>query len=83
MSEIWCHPTSAHGWKPGWTRSPPECARNESGLVDAVTDYLNFRLNGVELASGRVVARIADFVRPDNRLHDDGILAGLGCESAG
>ena len=38
------------------------------------------RLTGVELADGRVVARTAVFVRPGNRPHDDGLLAGLGCE---
>ncbi len=38
------------------------------------------RLTGVELADGRVVARTAVFVRPGNLPHDDGLLAGLGCE---
>jgi thioredoxin reductase len=38
------------------------------------------RLTGVELADGQVVARTAVFVRPGNRPHDDGLLAGLGCE---
>jgi thioredoxin reductase len=38
------------------------------------------RLTGVELTDGRVVARTAVFVRPGNRPHDDGLLAGLGCE---
>jgi len=37
------------------------------------------RLTGVELADGRVVVRRAVFVRPGNRPHDDGLLAGLGC----
>ncbi len=38
------------------------------------------RLTGVELADRRVVARTAVFVRPGNRPHDDGLLAGLGCD---
>ena len=38
------------------------------------------RLTGVELTDGRVVARAAVFVRPGNLPHDDGLLAGLGCE---
>lgn len=38
------------------------------------------RLTGVEMADGRVVARTAVFVRPGNLPHDDGVLAGLGCE---
>jgi thioredoxin reductase len=38
------------------------------------------RLTGVELTDGRVVARTAVFVRPGNLPHDDGLLAGLGCE---
>ncbi len=37
------------------------------------------RLSGVELADGRVIARTAVFIRPHNRPHADGILAGLGC----
>ena len=38
------------------------------------------QLTGVELTDGRVVARTAVFVRPGNLPHDDGLLAGLGCE---
>jgi thioredoxin reductase len=38
------------------------------------------RLTGVEFTDGRVVARTAVFVRPGNLPHDDGLLAGLGCE---
>jgi thioredoxin reductase len=38
------------------------------------------RLTGVELTGGRVIARAAVFIRPGNVLHDDGLLAGLGCE---
>ncbi|HUC37095.1 MAG TPA: NAD(P)/FAD-dependent oxidoreductase [Acidimicrobiales bacterium] len=38
------------------------------------------RLTGVELADGRVVERTEVFVRPGNLPHDDGLLAGLGCE---
>ena len=40
----------------------------------------NDRLRGVELNDGRVVPRTAVFVRPGNTPHDDGLLAGLGCE---
>ncbi len=40
----------------------------------------NDGLVGVELGDGRVVARTAVFIRPGNRPHDDGLLAGLGCE---
>ncbi len=40
----------------------------------------NDRLTGVELTDGRVAARAAVFVRPGNIPHDDGLLAGLGCE---
>ena len=38
------------------------------------------QLTGIELADGRVVARTAVFVRPGNRPHEDGLLAGLGCQ---
>jgi len=38
------------------------------------------QLTGVELADGRVVVRAAVFVRPGNTPHDDGLLAGLGCD---
>ena len=38
------------------------------------------RLVGVELLDGRVIARTAVFIRPSNIPHDDGLLAGLGCE---
>lgn len=38
------------------------------------------RLTGVELLDGEVMARSAVFVRPGNLPHDDGLLAGLGCE---
>ena len=38
------------------------------------------RLIGVELVDGRVVARTAVFIRPRNVPHDDGLLAGLGCD---
>ncbi|MGZ8697887.1 MAG: NAD(P)/FAD-dependent oxidoreductase [Gaiellaceae bacterium] len=38
------------------------------------------RLVGVELLDGRVIARTAVFIRPNNVPHDDGLLAGLGCE---
>ncbi len=37
-------------------------------------------MTGVELAGGRVIARTAVFVRPGSRPHDDGLLAGLGCD---
>jgi thioredoxin reductase len=38
------------------------------------------QLTGVELADGRVVPRTAVFIRPGNRPHADGLLAGLGCQ---
>lgn len=38
------------------------------------------RLVGVELLDGPVIARAAVFIRPNNSPHDDGLLAGLGCE---
>ncbi|MGZ8782498.1 MAG: NAD(P)/FAD-dependent oxidoreductase [Gaiellaceae bacterium] len=38
------------------------------------------RLVGVELLDGRVIARTAVFIRPNNVPHGDGLLAGLGCE---
>ena len=41
------------------------------------------RLRGVELADGQVIERTAVFVRPGNTPHDDGLLAGLGCELDG
>ena len=40
----------------------------------------NDRLVGVALVDGRVIARTAVFIRPNNILHPDGLLAGLGCE---
>ena len=46
-----------------------------SGLV-----VENDALVGVELADGRVVARTAVFIRPENVPHRDGLLSGLGCE---
>jgi len=39
----------------------------------------NDRLAGVELADGRVVPRMAVFIRPANVPHPDGLLSGLGC----
>ena len=41
------------------------------------------RLTGVELADGQVIGRTAVFIRPGNTPHDDGLLAGLGCELDG
>jgi thioredoxin reductase len=38
------------------------------------------RLTGVELVDGRTFDRSAVFVRPRNAPHQDGLLAGLGCE---
>jgi thioredoxin reductase len=38
------------------------------------------RLTGVELTDGRVIARRAVFIRPENVPHADGLLTGLGCE---
>jgi thioredoxin reductase len=38
------------------------------------------RLTGVRLADGRVIPRVAVFIRPVNVPHADGLLAGLGCE---
>lgn len=38
------------------------------------------RLVGVELLDGQVIGRTAVFIRPSNIPHDDGLLAGLGCE---
>ncbi len=38
------------------------------------------RLTGVELGDGRVIARVAVFVRPDNVPHPDGLAATLACE---
>jgi len=38
------------------------------------------QLTGVELADGQVFERTAVFVRPGNLPHDDGLLAGLGCD---
>jgi thioredoxin reductase len=38
------------------------------------------RLAGVQLTDGQEVARTALFIRPGNIPHDDGLLAGLGCD---
>jgi thioredoxin reductase len=38
------------------------------------------QLTGVELTDGRVIPRTAVFIRPGNRPHPDGLLAGLGCQ---
>jgi len=38
------------------------------------------RLTGVALVDGRVIPRAAVFIRPVNIPHDDGLLAGLGCD---
>jgi hypothetical protein len=38
------------------------------------------RLMGVALVDGRVISRVAVFIRPVNVPHDDGLLAGLGCD---
>ena len=38
------------------------------------------RITGVELSDGQVLPRTAVFIRPANRPHADGLLAGLGCE---
>jgi thioredoxin reductase len=37
------------------------------------------RLRGLEMSDGRVIATTAVFIRPGNRPHADGLLAGLGC----
>ena len=37
------------------------------------------RLTGVELSGGRVIARTAVFIRPENVPHADGLLTALGC----
>jgi thioredoxin reductase len=57
------------------------CARGIRVECGEVTRLVieNDRLAGVQLANGRVVVRTAVFVRPANRPHDDGLLAGLGC----
>ncbi len=41
------------------------------------------RLKGIELANGQMIERTAVFIRPGNTPHDDGLLAGLGCELNG
>jgi thioredoxin reductase len=38
------------------------------------------RLTGVELVDGRVIPRVAVFIRPVNVPHADGLLSGLGCD---
>jgi thioredoxin reductase len=38
------------------------------------------RLTAVELADGRMIPRMAVFIRPMNVPHTDGLLAGLGCD---
>jgi thioredoxin reductase len=38
------------------------------------------RLTGVALVDGRVIPRVAVFIRPVNVPHADGLLAGLGCD---
>jgi thioredoxin reductase len=38
------------------------------------------RLTGVGLVDGQVIPRAAVFIRPVNVPHDDGLLAGLGCD---
>jgi thioredoxin reductase len=38
------------------------------------------RLTGVELVGGRVIPRVAVFIRPVNVPHAEGLLSGLGCE---
>jgi thioredoxin reductase len=53
-----------------------QIARGEVARLVVADD----RLVGVELADGRVIARTAVFIRPDNIPHADGLLAGLGCE---
>jgi thioredoxin reductase len=40
----------------------------------------NDRLTGVELIDGRVIARTAVFIRPENVPHADGLLAGLAAD---
>jgi thioredoxin reductase len=37
------------------------------------------RLTGVELVDGRLIQRVAVFIRPVNVPHPDGLLSGLGC----
>ena len=38
------------------------------------------RLTGVELVDGRLIPRVAVFIRPVNVPHADGLLSGLGCD---
>lgn len=56
--------------------------RVEAGTVTQLVVEQD-RLCGVELDHDRVVERSAVFVRPGNRPHEDGLLAGLGCSIDG
>ena len=53
--------------------------RVERGVVARLL-VENDQLRGVELEDGRVIPRVAVFVRPGNIPHDDGMLTGLGCD---
>lgn len=52
--------------------------RVEAGTVTKLV-VKQEHLCGIELDHGRIVERSAVFVRPANRPHGDGLLAGLGC----
>jgi thioredoxin reductase len=66
--------------------SPTEQAELEARGVEIVRGEVaglvveDDRLTGIELTDGRVIARTAVFIRPDNVPHADGLLASLGCD---
>jgi len=66
--------------------SPDELVRLEARGVRVVRGEVERlvveadRLTGIQLVDGRVFPRTAVFIRPVNVPHNDGLLAGLGCE---
>jgi thioredoxin reductase len=66
--------------------TPAEAAELEARGVEVVRGEIaalvfeGDRLTGIELADGRVIARAAVFIRPNNVPHADGLATGLGCE---
>jgi thioredoxin reductase len=72
----------AHSYEPTGSEREALDARGITVVEGQVSRLLVERdhLTGVELADGRTFRRTAMFIRPRNAPHQDGLLAGLGCE---
>jgi thioredoxin reductase len=72
----------AHSYEPTGSEREALDARGITVVEGQISRLLveDDRLTGVELSDGRTFGRTAIFLRPRNAPHQDGLLAGLGCE---